>query len=186
MKKLIPLNVPWSVSPSSPNIKIICEEDGDTLVQFFAFFGFIPHTGKEITREQVIVGTDGLTIDPTLKHGRYHLISLTFKNVGWVLRNIQHSDIEVIDESQYDWSEVRGAIRSGEDISTWKQRYAKEWKDTEISPDPAIYVVTNSDWHSDEAEKWNLNHYLIVGYSSSVEILAQDMEWASEGVVLDW
>lgn len=186
MRKLVPLNVPWSVSPSLSNLKLICEENGDTVVQFFAFFGFIPHTGEEITNEQVIVGADGLIIDPTLEHGRYHVISLTFKNVGWALRNIQHSDLEVIDESQYDWSEVRGAIRSGEDISAWEERYAEEWKDTKIAPDPGAYTIANSDWRAAEAEEWKLNHYLIVGDSSSIEILAQDMEWASGGVVLNW
>lgn len=185
MKKLIPFNVPWSVSPSSSNLKITCEEDGDTLVQFFGLFGHPSDADEEATNEQASSDTDTLIIDPALIYRHYRLISLKFKNVGWVLKNIQHSDIEVIDESQYDWSEVPGAIRSGEEISAWQERYAKEWKETEIAPDPAAYIISNSDWHTAEAGKWRLNHYLIIGHSSSIEILAQDVEWTSEDIILD-
>lgn len=80
---------------------------------------------------------------------------------------------------------MHGAIRVGEEVPTWLERHAKEWKDTEISPNPGIYMIANSDWHAAEAEQWKLNHYLIVGYSSSVEILAQDVKWISDGVTLN-
>lgn len=186
MKKLSPLIVPWMISPSMPNLKMMLEDNGRGVFQFFGFFGFEPLTEDERTKQDIGQGTQGLRLDPSRKNGRHQLISLTFKNIGWLIKNPQHSDTEVINESLFDWSEVRGRLIPGETISEWQNRCSQEWVNTKISPNPSIYTITNSDWNIQEAKTWELKHYLILGDSSYIEILAQDFEWISEGTVLGW
>ena len=186
MKKLIPLNVPWMISPSMANLKLMSEENGRTLVQFFGLFGFEPLDEKEATKSDLGHGTRGLKLDPSVKGGRHQLISLVFKNVGWLLRNPQHSDRDVIDETMFDWSNIRGRIGVGEGVAEWQKRCLMEWNNTRIAPNPSAYIVSNSDWNAREAEQWRLKHYLVLGESSSIEVLAEDFEWVSEGAISGW
>ena len=186
MKKLFPLSVPWMISPSMPNLKLMLEENGSALVQFFGLFGYEPLTESDAAKPDLGQGTRGLRLDPNMKRARHQLISMAFKNVGWLLRSPQHSDREVVNESLFDWSDVRGRMRADEAAVEWQRRCLEEWRETRIAPDPSVYIVTNSDWNAREAKQWGLKHYLVLGDSSSIEVLAQDFEWSSEGGVLGW
>lgn len=168
------------VSPSVPKLTLISEEDGEQLVRFCDFFGFEELAAT--TMDQVIVDNDALSVGCNEMSSRYQLISLKFECVGWLRRNPQYSDREVIQESDYDWSCVSGCIQNNEDIDDWLIRSQQEWMDTRICPNPGVYVVENSDWNvGPEKERYNLKHFLILGDSVSIEILAQNCSWVSEG-----
>lgn len=192
MKKLTPLQVPWMVSPSLPGMKLVSDDDGDATLQLVALFGGEPElesvrgVDASMAGASVGVGMRGVTLDPSNKSGRYQLVKLTFKNAGWVCRSPQHSDLEVVDEGTFDWSAIGGRIRSAEQVHEWRNRCLLAWRSTKIAPDPGAYIVSNSDWHSQEAERWGLKHYLILGDTSYVEVLAQDIEWESEGALIGW
>jgi len=180
VKLLKPLSVPWMISPSVPKLTLISEEDGKQQVKFCGFFGYEDHA---LARGSSIVVDDGtLLVNPNEKSARYQLISLEFEMVGWLRRYPQYSDREVIRESDYDWSCVSGCIRNNEAIDSWGLRFQQEWVNTKICPNPGIYVVENSDWEvGPDKERYDLKHFLILGDSVFIELLAQNCLWRSEG-----
>ena len=52
------------------------------------------------------------------------------------------------------------------------------WAENSIHPNPGIYLIKNSNWLAEldygNIGKLNLKHYLITGYDSYLEVLAQD------------
>jgi hypothetical protein len=54
----------------------------------------------------------------------------------------------------------------------------KFWAENSIHPDPGFYLVENSVWVEEldygNIKSLNLKHYLITGYDSYLEVLAQD------------
>ena len=180
MKILKPLSVPWMICPSVPKLTLISEEDGEQLVRFCGFFGF--EDLATTVMDKISVDDDVLVANSNEISLRYQLISLKFECVGWLRRNPQYSDREVIKESDYDWSAVSGCIQNGEGIDDWLIRSQQEWMETRVCPNPGVYVVENSDWNvGPDKGRYNLKHFLILGDSISIEILAQDCSWISEG-----
>ena len=180
MKILKPLLVPWMIAPSLPRLTLISEEDGENSVRFRGFFGF---EGAGNTRQDsILVDNAALAVNKNEPSARYQLISVKFEMLGWLRRSPQISDREVICESDYDWSNVPGVIRDGEGVTEWRTRFAREWRETRICPNPGAYIVGNSDWEVGPPKaKFNLNHFLILGDACSVEILAKNQTWTSEG-----
>ncbi|MFB9240961.1 hypothetical protein IV454_17890 [Massilia antarctica] len=180
MKLLKPLSVPWMISPSVPRLTLFSEEDGKQLVKFCGFFGF--EDPGTTAMDSIIVDDGSLLVNPNEVSARYQLISLQFEGVGWLRRSPQYSDREVIQESDYDWSCVGGLIRENEDVGDWLIRTQQEWTDTRTCSNPGAYIVENSDWDVGlEKTIYNLKHFLILGDSVFIEILAQDCSWLSEG-----
>ncbi|MCE3602772.1 hypothetical protein LXA47_04055 [Massilia sp. P8910] len=180
MKLLKPLHVPWMISPSVPSLTLISKEDGEQLVKFCGFFGF--EDSATTAADSIIIDDGELLVNPDERSSRYQLITLKFELVGWLRRCPQYSDREVIQESDYDWSAVSGCIRDDEDVDDWLLRTRQEWAAARICPNPGVYVVENSDWDvGPDKERYNLKHFLILGDSVFIEILAENCSWVSEG-----
>jgi len=181
MKLLRPLSAPWMIDPSMPKLTLISEENGRQLVKFCGLFAYGSVASAPV--ESVIVDDgDALLVNLNEKSARYQLISLRFELLGWLRRYPQYSDREVVHESDYDWSCVSGCIRNDESVDDWIKRYQQEWIDTGVCPNPGAYVVENSDWDvGPDKDRYNLKHFLIIGESTFIEVLAQDCSWISEG-----
>lgn len=58
------------------------------------------------------------------------------------------------------------------------QQIFKFWAENSIHPDPGFYLIENSAWIEEldygNVKSLNLKHYLITGYDSYLEVLAQD------------
>ncbi|MBB3197188.1 hypothetical protein [Roseateles terrae] len=186
MNRVIPLQVPWMVAPSMPSLKLYSEEYGSTRVELFAFFGFVPENRDVSPVFAPSYDTDGVALDSKNLSGRYQLICLDFEKVGWVRRSPQHSDSDVVDESRFDWSCVKGRPEPNEQPADWHTRVMQDWSITRISPDPSVYIVENSDWNNEESKRFGLTHYLILGEYCYIEILAGAMEWSSKGSLNGW
>jgi hypothetical protein len=185
LQKLIPLPVPWMVSPSTPNLVVTTGEGDDALVEFVGLFGAESEGARDLPPAHVMVAPAAPQLAPDLKSGRYQKVSIRFRTAGWVSRNAQHSDREVVDESLFDWSNVPGACHDG-DPGTFRTRMQERWQKTGIAPNPGFYIVENSTWRTAQAQRWKLRHYLILGDQCSIDLLAQDFEWESKGRVLGW
>jgi hypothetical protein len=184
VKRLMPLAVPWMISPSMPSLTLISDEDeqGRHLVQFCGLFGF--EDGVARAADAIIVDDGKLVVNAHETSARYQLICLQFDLLGWMRRSPQVSDREVIHESDYDWSCVPGWKRDCEEIDDWLARCQHDWAATRICPNPGVYVVENSDWNvGPDKERFKLEHFLIVGESISIEILARACSWVSKGNV---
>lgn len=185
MQKLIPLPVPWMVSPSRPGLVVTTGEGDDTLLEFVGLFGAESEDSPDLPPTQVMVTPAEPQLASDVKSGRYQKVSIRFKFAGWVSRNAQHSDREVVDESLFDWSDVPGTCHDG-DLGAFLRRMQERWQETGIAPNPGFYIVENSTWRTAEARRWKLRHYLILGDQCSIDLLAQDFEWESKGRVLGW
>ncbi|GAA4800310.1 hypothetical protein [Lysobacter hankyongensis] len=185
MKKIIPVSFPWMVSPSTPMLRLIVDENGDCLVRFVGFF--LNESKQNADSINVVDAYDGLTIDPEDKCGSYQLISLSFLDAGWSRRSPQHSDRQVVDESLFDWSQIEGQIKAGEDAVSWQARFRSKWNETGVCPDSSVYIVEDSEWAKEVGSgRYEMKHYLILGESSYVEVLAKDFRWVSEGSLVGW
>lgn len=183
MKKLIPVGVPWMVAPAIPKLTISSTEEGDTIVTFVGLFGY-ESASEGAAKGAIVDASEDIFVNPDETSSRYQLISIRFDTAGWVRRSPQYSDREVIRESDFDWSMVSGAIRAGEAVIDWRTRVSADWAETKICPNPCVYVVENSDWDVGlERDRLGLMHFLVLGESSYVEVMARGFVWCSHGNV---
>lgn len=98
-----------------------------------------------------------------------------------------HSDLGVVDESKYDWSEVTGLAGPNEDSCKWSERTDKQWLLTGRCPDPSAYYVEGSDWMARlECSPMTSKHILILGHDFGMEIITDKWSWVSLGVLEGW
>jgi hypothetical protein len=57
-----------------------------------------------------------------------------------------YSDTQVVEESQFDWSQVPGRWRTGEDIFEYFKRERDLWEESGICPNPRAYEIFSSAW----------------------------------------
>lgn len=163
MKILTPLAVPWMVAPMQANVTVLTEDDeyGNHQVRFAAVFGVDAAAAAQERRQQVC---------------------LTFTTYGWMRRTPRVSATEVILRAEYDWSRVTGAPLAGESGSKLDARVERLWRETGLCPDPKVYTVENSDWHiGHDKARFRLQHFLVVGEASCVEVLAGRCDWIAQG-----
>jgi hypothetical protein len=149
--KLIPEKVPWQVSPSTPHLSVSASEsERDTIVE--------ANCNLQEADEQ-----------------RFVRISMNFGRAQHVRTAPSVSDVEVVAEGDYDWSDVQGI--DAEDISGSQTRFFATWTDTGICPDPGVYEVRDSEWSKAVGAGTSVRHFLIVGHDSYVEVLAEKLTW---------
>ncbi len=195
--RLVPVEVPWQISPSTPFLRLISSEvveNGATQVQFVAHFGLEDSQGdaSELHRSVVVVADPGDLHDQSQSpiQSPYRRVRILFERGLWSRMCPAYSDSEVVKESKYDWSAVVGRYKSGEDPPTWLRRFKVTWLDTSICPDPGMYEVENSPWlreiESVEGSKEELRHYLFLGHDAYVEVLAEGWTWKAERDLAGW
>lgn len=183
MKTLIPARVPWMVAPSAPGLTIASTEAGETIVSFVGFFDYEPASERALSVD-IVDASKAAVVDPDEQSCRYQLIAVHFDTVGWFRRSPQFSDREVIRESEFDWSRIPGVIRHDEAVIDWRMRVSADWARTKICQDPNFYIVENSDWSvGSDRDVYGMKHFLILGESSFIEVLAKDYSWHSHGNV---
>jgi hypothetical protein len=185
---LLPLRVPWMVSPSTPFLRLVATEsaaDGGTFVEFVGYYQCDDHPSE--------LGTDVLIAQPPgpfqpakgIQRGAYRLIRIVFKSGVWARMTPSHSDTETIDESQYDWSQIPDQWTPDMDIDEYLDRDREAWQQTGVCPDPGVYEVSRSRWLSETGAgsdgRWK--HFLITGDDSYADVIAQGYEIV-EGQVL--
>jgi hypothetical protein len=147
--------VPWSVSTSVANLSVSWEESGQCVVFADAFFG--QHHAES----------------------PYKRIGLIFQGCISVVVQVLRDDSEVIGGDRYDWNHViRPLIKSSAELTAWLKKYADDWLQTGICPNPQLYRVDGSAWASSFRD--NYQHFIIKGNESYVELLANKFEYKIE------
>ncbi len=188
--RLIPLRVPWQVSPSTPFLSIHVSEEfevGSTWAEFVAYFAI---------EDKSRVATDGRSVKLVARpnvdeldsgSGPYQLLRVTFDSGLWVRVSPAWSDSEVVKESDYDWTSVPCGYEPGQDISVWLRHFRDTWTRESICPDPRIYEVHGSRWLDELGQgRATAKHILILGHDSYGEIIAEGWRWVSRGVLRHW
>jgi hypothetical protein len=189
-----PLQVSWMVSPSTPFLQLVAQEgmsEHTVIVQFVAYdkrFD-ISLENKISTKTYVAESpSEFRPSDGTINTNPYRLIRVCFPGEAYARVSPSLSDSHVIDESEFDWSDVPGRWEPGEDIFQYLKRQDQQWHQTGICPNPRIYHIEGSHWLNKVGSPADavprLHHYMILGHDLFIEVLAVD-HLIIEGQMLD-
>ncbi len=190
---LMPIQVPWMVSPSTPFLRLVateCSSQGETHVDFVAYYHCEDVSVSSSSGVLVVQPPSTFQLANSSQKGPYRLLRFVFKSGIWSRMCPSHSDKEVIDESLFDWSQVTGSWTPGEDILKHLQQTRDSWQQSGICPDPSIYEVELSPWldetgaAQDRYRKWR--HYLILGHDSYIEVIAEGYEILEGQLLTGW
>jgi hypothetical protein len=193
--KLLPPEVPWRISPSTPFLKMIVSESASDQPTEVTFLSFLPSEedlkryaeGKDARDELIDNDTSllGINDDKRGLDKRDRIVKLTFDRAVWT-RMYPFDDEEVFN-CNYNWSAVGGRdFEPNPDPEDWGEelweesvkRFRQQWGRTSICPDPGMYEVENSTWLQETgASDEGLKHYLIIGHDVYIEILASSWQW---------
>lgn len=180
--KLIPLRVPWMVSPSTPFLRLVafeCDFEEKTHVEFLSYDKRLdtspPTDGKTV---EIAAPPGAFRASGNLEEGPDRLVRMAFYHCIAARMCPSHSDAEVVEESAYDWSAIPARFSPGDDIFAYLERNRALWLQTGICPNPRAYEVANSPWLKEyglaNGPVWK--HYLILGHDAYVEVIAKGYE----------
>lgn len=176
---LFPVEVPWMISPSVPYLRM--ESKGQAKPISVTFIGFFElEVGSEPTTSSVVQDPGEFVASNMATGSRYRLVRIVFDESVHVRVQPAFSDLEVIQESIYDWSNVPSAIQGNEMAEESVDRVGQLWKATGLCPDPRMYEVRESKWLRElglDAAKWR--HYILLGHDDYIEVVAKKYEWQS-------
>lgn len=189
-QKLVPLGVPWLVSPSTPYLRLIASEGKTTEVTFVAYFGVAdekPHSDVVFTSVEIVENPYFSSEQLDDESSASRVVKLEFQQGLWVRMYPAYSDREVVNPYLFapssSWSDFNPEL---DDIDTWLLSFKQEWIRTSICPDPGFYEVKNSFWLQEvKLDESRYKHFLVKGHDAYVEILARNWSWKSDGVLKD-
>ena len=181
MPKLIPVLVPWYISPAVPVLSITIIEMNSITVSFQAGFGPInPYTGginEEVRLEKNEFASLGY------RNALEVRVELTFLFTTDVRINPCISEGRIIDYDLYDTSGLLPALSS--DFNRDTRDEFQMWKATGYCPTPRMYSIEPSAWLeslTEQGYQYHLGerpakHYMILGEDMWIEILAKEWSW---------
>jgi hypothetical protein len=184
-QRLIPVLVPWKVSPSTPFLRLrVSEADEPTTVTFMANF-----STPLIAQDAVEVGFHRVqVVGPTAESGAvqetetscWGIVKVVFRRGLWARFTPSHSDREVVKESSYDWSALP-AVKL-ESFGEERRRLDSIWRESGLCPDPRFYVVSGSRWLQETTRAGSsFKHYMVLGHDAYVEVIAETATWQGQG-----
>ncbi len=189
--RLIPLSLPWCISPSTPFLRLLWEErTALASVEFCADFG--PAIDRAVSPSGQLSGEIvdvliaepppiGLPIEGTRSRTRFRWLRASFSGVHTAETHLAHSNTEVIDESSYDWSELGKANWTpGRDSTEFLEAFHKQWLESGLCPDPGIYLVETAELRPETAQ------YLILGHDAYITATAEAFDWVTVRDLPEW
>jgi len=173
--RLVPLSVPWFVSPSDPGLSLSVDTESTLpiVVELSGVFGTAQGGGRRLpvlgSGAEVGQREDWIPsryADPHIRFNR-HRVRVLFTG-GWIHRGNHHEDHPRREGlGAFDWSGVPG-------LDDWEAGHA--------CPNPSVYEVQGSGLsaglHSlGLVENSYQRHFLVVGREDHFEILARGWEW---------
>lgn len=195
--RLIPLEVPWMVSPSTPFLELQSPQTNKSLSTYVQFVAYNkPHdtkasgaTGRPVS---VVDTVPEFQASRLSERGAYQLVRLHFVNAISARVSTSFSDSQVIEELAYDWSHVPSAWK-GEDIFEHLRKADETWAKSGICGNPGVYEVITSDYAEEPlssvataSKASTLKRFLILGHDSFVEINAEGVDVQYGQVLSGW
>lgn len=182
---LVPVQVPWMISPSVPYLHI--ESIGSVQPASVTLIGFFQLEDDLVSRAgPTVIGDPGSFVpSDTAKGSRHRLVRVLFQGSVQIRGRPAFSDLEVIPEESYDWSNVPSGIQDSETPEASVARVGFQWKTTGFCPDPGMYEVRESSWLRElglAPNQWR--HYILLGHDEYVEVIAHGYQW-QPGQALD-
>jgi hypothetical protein len=182
---LVPVQVPWMVSPSVPHVRLIAPEsqsDGSAAITFIAHFGLehLKPEPKDEVPTKVFSPYDAMTkLGPP--EGPFQLIRIRLIShiASRMLPGL--SDSEVIAPDRYDMTAIPCGYLPGQGVKEWLRQFQDSWRRQGRCPDPRMYEIKDSLWREELGASGDFKHVLILGHDAYVEAIAKNWEWASDG-----
>ena len=163
--KLVPVQVPWRVSFSTPFLTFNASEFEARHIDFVATFW------------------------SEMKENDERKVKLSFKGLSLVLIKspVEEDRALSIENFDYDRSELKdNRPRDNEKIASWGERFNKKWQETGFCPDPRMYEVIGSQkFASLRLLEQGFKHYLIIGEMIAFEFLCKSWIWEA-GDTIKW
>lgn len=179
--KLLPVAVPWEISPSVPNLKIGKSDDsGQVSATFVGHFKCDEMADSHLDpySVQLVSEDSNFRVVPLSIKSPFKMVRINFVNCYFFRISPAVSDAEVIPEDGYDWSAVASSLMPNERIEDNVKRTRELWIKSEICPDPGMYEVENSPLLSDFSSSSNeVHHYLMLGHDEYIEVIAERWAW---------
>lgn len=159
--QLVPLDVPWQISPSTPGLSFATEQVDGSNYGVVRFTGFLGQTTKLVD-----------------KHGNYVQVTVLLEDLVFASFYPEFSEEDKQRLDNYDWSKVPEFRDAAGSLKGSTERFHAQWNDTDVCPEPAAYRILGSErlaslgFHDD-----HFQHYLFVGDDFNVEAIAQKMKW---------
>lgn len=185
VQRLLPVVVPWQVSPSTPFLRLRASEaDEPTAVTFMANFP-APQAAEEAGR----LGFDRVqVVGPPAEFGAvqeaegscWRIVKVTFQRGHWARFMPSHADHEVVEESAYDWSALPALTL--ENFEEQRRRFDAVWLESGVCPNPRFYVVSGSRWLQERTKTGScFTHYIVLGHDAYAEVIAETATWRCQG-----
>lgn len=154
-QKLIPIEVPWMISPSVSDIHVSIQENGKTQIAV-----------------DVCVLSAKNPLEDELDDKR---ILIEFSIAQWV-RTYPVVNDESIYTEDFDLSQIN--LLDSENLEESLAKFRQQWFESGICPDTLFYSVKNSIWEKETGSQfWGCNHYIIIGHDFWLELLAKSYSW---------
>lgn len=189
-QKLVPLQVPWSVTSATPQLRLIAEENGETRVTFAAYFlgdKGSGEPGSTLEKPMVVDRAEKDFYEPNNLCSNYQRVELRFKRSVAARLLPAFSSHQVVKEDNFDWSlPHRFSSQPGMELSEGLELEEESWITEGICPDPLAYKVESSWWAPEfKVDHAMFGHFLIIGEDSYVEVIGVDPIWRRLGK-LEW
>lgn len=194
--RLLPLEVPWMVSPSTPFLELHTFEMGgasSTFVQLVAHNKPLDLGRTDTTTKSFSVASEPPAFQNAQEgeRGAYQLIRLRFTDATEARMASSFTDSQVIDESHFDWSLVSGRKGNNEDIFAFFKRIDESWIRSGICPNPRVYEVLpcESDYERMSSQVPTISpkrRFLVLGHDSYVEVNARQIDIQAGQILAGW
>jgi hypothetical protein len=160
--RLVPLQVPWMLSPSVPEIRLTVVEDGDAIAMFDA--AVLPES--EDASFAALVS---------------RRVEMRFKAGQWVRTSPSFADADIIPPGLFDRSALDALLGDPADAE-WVVSFRRRWVADGICPDPRAYEIQGSRWLVESgALRFGCQHYVLTGHDIWLEVLCLGLTWQWAG-----
>lgn len=191
MQRLVPVPVPWQVSPSTPYLRLTMNEawsEDPTNVTFVAHHGLrVPSKpAASVGPESVVVSSNpyDLINSDGERSETHSVVRITFDGAAHHARMSGYPYEDRLDPELFEETELLG-LSDEMDVERWGRERDRIWLESGHCPTPNFYRVENSHWLK-EFNSTGYEHYLIRGHDAYAEVVAKGWKWEEVGSLPIW
>ncbi len=163
MQRLVPVEVPWMISPSANDLCLRVDEEGLARISLSGWFKY--GTSK-------LEGTNA-----EIQPGTYAEVVVEIRVAFYSCLSAAARQDTVIDHALYDTSSI--SPEENETVFELMDRNEAVWQRTLVCPDPSFYLVSESERvrASSALRRLNVSHWILVGHDAYIEVVGGKMRW---------
>ena len=182
--RLMPVKVPWQIDAATPHLRLVASESGGgERTQVTAYARFLVPSIPDGANAETVVKVYPPKFDAAGRalgdqSGQYRVVRCFFKSAARAQIGPSFSDLEVVDRSAYDWSELPDLTKPREGIAASVRRFEGAWHASDFCPNPRMYEVKGSRWLMElGTNAAEYKHFLILGHDAYIEVIAEAWRW---------